>query len=188
MPFHLISNICVYIHYNLFSCTNRLLGNPICANNPNEAYCQIQQEAKPYSTSLTLCGTAACASDLKLNPESCDCAYPYAGLLYFVAPYSVDLSNATLFRSLETSLSMSLGLSPGSVSLQNLLLNNDSYLQMQLELFPTDAKYFSRSEIRTIAFSLSRRTYKAPSELGLYYFRPSKYIFDGKHDYSRTIF
>lgn len=72
---------------------------------------------------------------------------------------------------------MSLGL---SVSLQNLSLSNENNLQMQLELFPSDEKYFSRSEIRTIASALGRRTYKAPSELGLYYFRPSEYIFDGK--------
>lgn len=52
---------------------------------------------------------------------------------------------------------------------------------MQLELFPPDdVKYFSRKEIRTIASALARRTYKAPSELGLYYFRPDEYIFDGK--------
>ncbi|KAL1552159.1 leucine-rich repeat receptor protein kinase HPCA1-like [Salvia divinorum] len=159
-----------------FTKTLMLFGNPVCANNPNQIYCQLQQEAKPYSTSLTLCGTAKCSSDhLKLNPEICTCSYPYSGFLYFVAPSSLDLSNSTLFRSLETSLAVSLGL---SVSLQNLSLNNENNLQMQLELFPADEKYFSRSEIRTVASALSRRTYKAPSELGLYYFRPSEYIFD----------
>ncbi|KAG6409420.1 hypothetical protein SASPL_127459 [Salvia splendens] len=159
-----------------FTKTLMLFGNPVCANNPNQIYCQLQQEAKPYSTSLTLCGMEKCDSDhLKLNPESCTCSYPYAGILYFVAPSSLDLSNATLFRSLETSLTVSLGL---SVSLQNLSLNNENNLQMQLQLFPSDEKYFSRSEIRTVASALGRRTYKAPSELGLYYFRPSEYIFD----------
>ncbi|XP_057801516.1 leucine-rich repeat receptor protein kinase HPCA1-like [Salvia miltiorrhiza] len=165
-----------------FKNTLVLLGNPICANNPNQVYCQIQQELKPYSTSLALCGPATCDSnELKLSPGSCGCAYPYEGVLYFVAPQSMDLSNATLFRALESTLAMSLSLAPGSVSLQNLSFSNDSYLQMQLEVFPTDAKYFSRSEIRTISSALARRTYKAPSELGLYYFKPSEYIFDDEH-------
>lgn len=178
--FHLISNMLI----QQFLLHNRLFGNPICSNNPNQVYCRIQQEAEPYSTSLSLCGTNTCASDLKLNPQSCECAYPYAGILYFVAPYSGDLANATLFRSLETSLSTSLNLSPGSVSLQNLTINDEQYLQMLLELFPVNGKFFSRSEVRSIGYALSRRTYKAPSELGLYYFKASEYIFEGKDDHS----
>ncbi|KAI3459093.1 hypothetical protein Pfo_015756 [Paulownia fortunei] len=119
-----------------------------------------------------------CTSDQKLNPQSCECAYPYEGTLYFRAPSFRDLSNASLFHSLEMSLWTNLGLSPGSVSLQNPFFSGDDYLQMQLELFPSSAKYFNRSEVQRIGFSLSKQTYKPPADFGPYYFIASQYIFE----------
>lgn len=75
---------------------------------------------------------------------------------------------------------MKLSLSPGSVSLQNPFFNVDDYLQVQLELFPSsDSKYFNRSEVERIGFSLSNQTYKPPKEFGPYYFIASPYIFGG---------
>ncbi|KAG8390701.1 hypothetical protein BUALT_Bualt01G0110900 [Buddleja alternifolia] len=161
-----------------YKSTLLLIGNPVCsATLENSVYCQIQQSAKPYSTSLANCGSQICTSDKKLNPQSCDCAYPYEGTLYFRAPSFRDLSNASLFHSLEMSLWVKLGLSPGSVSLQNLFFNVDDYLQVHLGLFPSDAKYFNRSEVQRIGFYLSNQTYKPPSEFGPYYFIASPYIF-----------
>lgn len=159
----------------------RLIGNPVCsASLQNTVYCQIQQLAKPYSTNLTNCGSKTCTSDQKLNPRNCECAYPYEGTLNFRAPSFSDLSNDSLFHSLETSLWTNLGLSPGSVSLQDPSFNENDYLQMQLELFPSNAKYFNRSEVQRIGFSLSRQTYKPPPGFGPYYFIASPYDFGGK--------
>ncbi|KAI3470385.1 hypothetical protein Pfo_027048 [Paulownia fortunei] len=161
-----------------YKSTLLLIGNPVCsASMENTVYCQIQQSAKPYSTSLANCGSQICTSDQKLNPQSCDCAYPYEGTLYFRAPSFRDLSNASLFHSLEMSLWVKLGLSPGSISLQNPFFNVDDYLQVQLGLFPSDAKYFNRSEVQRIGFSLSNQTYKPPAEFGPYYFIALPYIF-----------
>ncbi|KAL2227850.1 probable leucine-rich repeat receptor-like protein kinase At5g49770 [Sesamum indicum] len=162
--------------------TLMLIGNPVCSVSlKNTVYCQIQQPPGPYSTSLKNCGVETCDSDSKLNPQNCECAYPYEGTLYFRAPSFRELTNSSLFRSLEMSLWTKLGLYPGSVSLQNLFFNDDDYLQMQLQLFPHNAKYFSRSEVQRIGFSLSNQTYKPPPDFGPYYFMASPYVFGDGH-------
>lgn len=149
------------------------------ASLQNTVYCQPQQLDKSYSTSLAKCGSKTCKSDEKLNPQSCECAYPYEGTLYFRAPSFSDLSNANLFLSLETSLWTNLGLSPGSVFLDGLFFNLDDYLQMQLALFPSDADSFNRSDVQRLGYALSRQTYKPPTEFGPYHFIASPYIYFG---------
>ncbi|KAL9165904.1 hypothetical protein ABFS82_06G200200 [Erythranthe guttata] len=158
--------------------TLMLYGNPVCSSSlQNTVYCQIQQLDASYSTSLVKCGTQTCKSDKKVNPQTCECAYPYEGTLYFRAPSFRDLSNASLFMSLESSLSTNLSLSPGSVSLHGLSFNDDEYLQMDIDLFPTDAELFNRSEIQRLGFALSRQIYKPPVDFGPYYFIASPYFF-----------
>ncbi|VFQ70309.1 unnamed protein product [Cuscuta campestris] len=160
-----------------------LIGNPICVSAlANTHYCHLQhQAAKPYSTSLANCGTKPCSSNKKLSPQSCECAYPYEGTLYFRGPTFRELSNVELFHSLEMSLWVKLGLSPGSVSLMNPFFNIDDYLQVHLELFPSTGMYFSRSEVQRIGFFLSNQTYKPPPEFGPYYFIASPYSFPAEH-------
>ncbi|XP_058210914.1 leucine-rich repeat receptor protein kinase HPCA1 [Rhododendron vialii] len=166
-----------------FTNTLILIGNPVCTSAlANTEYCQLEQQtARPYSTSLANCGTTSCSPDQKLNPQSCDCAYPYGGTLYFRGPLFRELSNANIFHSLEMSMWMKLGLTPGSVSLQNPFFNLDDYLQVQLELFPTGGKYFNRTEILRLGFALSNQTYKPPSEFGPYYFIAAPYFFPDEH-------
>ncbi|KAL0302952.1 UNVERIFIED_CONTAM: putative leucine-rich repeat receptor-like protein kinase [Sesamum radiatum] len=161
--------------------TLMLIDNPVCsASLKNTVYCQIQQRQDLIPPASKTVGRKR-ATLTKLNPQSCKCAYPYEGTLYFRAPSFRDLTNSSLFRSLEMSLWTKLGLSPGSVSLQNLFFNDDDYLQMQLQLFPHNAKYFSRSEVQRIGFSLSNQTYKPPAEFGPYYFIASPYAFGDGH-------
>ncbi|XP_073123121.1 leucine-rich repeat receptor protein kinase HPCA1-like [Henckelia pumila] len=162
-----------------YKSTLMLYGNPVCsASLENTVYCQIQEPEKSYSTSLSNCGSHSCDSDEKLNPQSCECAYPYAGTLNFRAPSFRDLSNVTLFRSLETTLWLQLGLSNGSVSLNNPFFNIYDYLQMELALFPTNSKYFNRSEIRRLGYMFSNQIYKPPSGFGPYYFIAAQYSFE----------
>ncbi|XP_073040509.1 LOW QUALITY PROTEIN: leucine-rich repeat receptor protein kinase HPCA1-like [Primulina eburnea] len=162
-----------------YNSTLMLYGNPVCsASLENTVYCQIQEPEKAYSTSLANCGSQSCDSDEKLNPQSCECAYPYEGTLNFRAPSSRDLSNVTLFQTLETTLWLQLGLSYGSVSLQNPFFNIYDYLQVELALFPTNSKYFNRSEIRRLGFMLSNQIYKPPSGFGPYYFIAAQYNFE----------
>ncbi|CAH8330538.1 unnamed protein product [Eruca vesicaria subsp. sativa] len=157
-----------------------LVGNPVCTTAlSNTNYCQIQQKQakRIYSTSLANCGGKSCPLDQKVSPQSCECAYPYEGTLYFRGPMFRDLTNANTYHSLEMSLWVKLGLTPGSVSLQNPFFNNDDYLQIQLELFPSMGKYFNRSEVQRIGFDLSNQTYKPPPLFGPYYFIASPYTF-----------
>ncbi|KZV24300.1 putative leucine-rich repeat receptor-like protein kinase [Dorcoceras hygrometricum] len=165
-----------------YKSTLELIGNPVCsASLENTIYCQIQQSARPYTTSLANCGSELCEDNQKLNPQSCECAYPYEGTLYFRAPLFRDLSNSSLFHSLEMSLWLKLGLSPGSVSVQNPFFNVDDYLQVQLGLFPSNSKFFSRSEVQRLGFALSNQTYKPSAEFGPYFFIASPYIFGDDH-------
>ncbi|XP_048319930.2 leucine-rich repeat receptor protein kinase HPCA1 isoform X1 [Ziziphus jujuba] len=156
-----------------------LVGNPVCTTGiSNTNFCQLQQQSKkPYSTSLANCGSKSCPAEQKLSPQSCDCAYPYEGTLYFRAPSFRELTNVNIFHSLEMSLWTKLDLTPGSVSLQDPLFNEDDYLQVHLALFPSTGKYFNRSEILRIGFELSNQTYKPPEEFGPYYFIASPYVF-----------
>ncbi|KAM7262617.1 hypothetical protein ACFE04_000300 [Oxalis oulophora] len=156
-----------------------LIGNPVCSSAlSNTNYCELQEPyRKPYSTSLANCASKSCPPDQKLSPQSCECAYPYQGALYFRGPSFRDLSGVIIFHSLEMSLWVKLGLTPGSVLLQNPLFNNDDYLEVQLSLFPRSGKYFNRTEIQRIGFDLTNQTYKPPHEFGPYYFIASPYAF-----------
>ena len=158
----------------------RLRGNPVCKTFSSQ-YCHLQQQlSTPYSTSTVKCGPLSCPLDQSINPQSCVCAYPYEGLMVFRAPSFGELTNSTIFQSLESSLWEKLSLTPGSVSIQNLLINSDYYIQLQLELFPSYGMYFNRSEILTIGFDLSNQTYKPPRIFGPYCFIASPYPFPGR--------
>ncbi|KAL5720654.1 hypothetical protein ACHQM5_013300 [Ranunculus cassubicifolius] len=154
-------------------------GNPLCEEESLSAtkYCQFQEHSTSYVTIPRNCGSKPCLSNLKLNPQNCDCALPYEGTLYFRAPFFRDLSNATIFNELERDLWIKLGLTAGSVSLQNPFFNTDNYLQIQLNLFPPSGKYFTRTEIQGLGFDLSNQTYKPPKMFGPYYFLASPYQF-----------
>ncbi|KAG9443445.1 hypothetical protein H6P81_014785 [Aristolochia fimbriata] len=171
LQFNNISSLSSAYNYTLL-----LYGNPICSHAPNLRFCQ-QQPKKPYSTSLSECGNKTCPSDQKLNPQSCNCAYPYEGNFIFRAPVFQDLSNSTAFQSLEKSLWTQLNLTTGSVSLQNPYFNNDDYLRVETGLFPSQGMYFDQSEVQRIGFALASHTFKPPTEFGPYYFIPSSYNF-----------
>ncbi|XP_031272527.1 probable leucine-rich repeat receptor-like protein kinase At5g49770 [Pistacia vera] len=160
-----------------------LVGNPVCSSDlSNMNYCQVQQQtAKPYSTSLANCGGRSCPPDQRLSPQSCECAYPFEGTMYFRGPSFRELSNVSLFHELEMSMWVKMELNPGSVFLQNPFFNTDDYLQVQLALFPSTGKYFNRSEIQRIGFQFSNQTYKPPKEFGPYYFIANPYPFPESH-------
>ncbi|XP_021829004.1 probable leucine-rich repeat receptor-like protein kinase At5g49770 [Prunus avium] len=158
-----------------------LVGNPICADGTSpESFCQLpQQDTETYITSSN-CANITCPDNQKLSPQSCLCAYPFEGTLYFRAPSFRDLSNLTRFHLLEKSLQDKLGLTPGSVSLENPSFDDiNDYLQIHLALFPPTGTCFNRSEIIKIGFDLSNQTYKPPEGFGPYYFISYRYTFPG---------
>ncbi|KAJ9179724.1 hypothetical protein P3X46_008058 [Hevea brasiliensis] len=161
-----------------YTSTLILVGNPVCSALSNTNYCQLQQPtSKAYSTSVTKCGNPQCPYGQKLSPQRCECAYPYEGTLYFRAPSFKDSSDVNRFQELEMSLWVKLGLTPGSVFIQDPFFNVDDYLQVQLALFPPTGKYFNRTEIIRIGFDLSNQTYKPPKDFGPYLFIASPYPF-----------
>ncbi|KAD3337830.1 hypothetical protein E3N88_33351 [Mikania micrantha] len=161
--------------------TLELSGNPVCNTAlAHTTYCRVQQQTlKAYSTSLANCGSKSCRTNQKLSPQTCECAYPYEGTLYFRAPSFRELSNANVWHSLEMSLWVKLGLTPGSVSLQNPFFNMDDYLQVYLQLFPSKSKRFNRSDVQKMGFYLSNQTYKPPAGFGPYFFIAMPYDFSG---------
>ncbi|XP_071740760.1 leucine-rich repeat receptor protein kinase HPCA1-like [Rutidosis leptorrhynchoides] len=161
--------------------TLELYGNPVCNKTLKQTkYCQLQQASISYSTNLVQCGTKTCRSDLKLSP-GCACAYPYEGNMYFRAPSFGLLSNDTLWHSLETSLWTKLNLNPGSVALHDPFLNTDDYVQINVQLFPSKSKYFTRPQVQQMGFFLSNQTYKPPPEFGPYIFIAFPYSFLDGH-------
>ncbi|KAK8490844.1 hypothetical protein V6N11_066517 [Hibiscus sabdariffa] len=160
-----------------------LIGNPVCTTViSNMNFCQIQQQnTKPYYTSLANCGSKSFPIDQKLSPQSCECAYPFEGTLYFRELMFRELSNVNMFHSLEMSLWVKLGLTPGSLFLRNPFFNVEDYLQIQLAPFPSGGEYFNRSEVLKIGFDLNNQTYKPPPEFGPYYFIASPYTFPASH-------
>ncbi|XP_040995685.1 leucine-rich repeat receptor protein kinase HPCA1-like [Juglans microcarpa x Juglans regia] len=158
-----------------------LVGNPVCPSTMlKDSYCQQNQKPTNYSTSLARCASTLCPLNQKCSPQSCECAYPYEGTLYFRGPLFRELSNVTVFRILEIKLTMNLRLLPGSIYIQDTWFNSDDYLQMQLALFPSIGKYFNRSEIQRIGFSLTYQADKLPHMFGPYYFMAYPYAFPAK--------
>lgn len=158
----------------------RLAGNPVCTNGQiaGTNYCRLlPQQQPPYSTSLAKCGGKTCSTEQAISPQSCDCAYPYSGVLIFRAPFFRDITNSTRFETLEMSMWMDLQLTPGSVSLQNPFFDSDNYLRVQLQLFPSGGVYFNRLEVQRLGFELSNQTYKPPHEWGPYLFLALPYNF-----------
>ncbi|KAI3874920.1 hypothetical protein MKW98_019493 [Papaver atlanticum] len=62
-----------------------------------------------------------------------------------------------------------------SVSLSNPKEDADSYLEVSLQVFPSDKQSFSRSEIAKMGFMLSNQTFKPPKTFGPYFFIASQY-------------
>jgi serine/threonine protein kinase len=181
-----LSSVTVTASYNG---TLSLAGNPVCDRLPNTQYCNVTQRAAaaPYSTSLVKCFSGTCnAVGESMSPQSCACAYPYQGVMYFRAPFFGDVTNGTAFQELESRLWTKLDLTPGSVFLQDPFFNADAYMQVQVKLFPSGSAYFNRSEVMRIGFDLSNQTFKPPKEFGPYYFIASPYPFPEERSSSRS--
>ncbi|CAN6581731.1 unnamed protein product [Malus baccata var. baccata] len=155
-----------------------LVGNPFCYDN-SSSFCQpAQSNTKTYATS-TDCPSITCPGGQQPSPQSCQCGYPFEGTLDFRAPSFGELTNVSLFKSLEKSLWEKLHLTPGSVSLDNPFFDIDDHLKVLVALFPPTGTYFNRSDIIRIGFDMSNQTYKPPKEFGPFSFIAAPYNFPG---------
>ncbi|CAN6581730.1 unnamed protein product [Malus baccata var. baccata] len=157
-----------------------LVGNPFCYDN-SSSFCQpAQSNTKTYATS-TDCPSITCPGGQQPSPQSCQCGYPFEGTLDFRAPSFGELTNVSLFKSLEKSLWEKLHLTPGSVSLDNPFFDIDDHLKVLVALFPPTGTYFNRSDIIRIGFDMSNQTYKPPKEFGPFSFIAAPYNFPDTH-------
>ncbi|KAM0834943.1 hypothetical protein ACQ4PT_063249 [Festuca glaucescens] len=162
------------------SLTVMLLNNPACFDESLSGgpFCSVQQpNVIPYRTSMDKCAmTTRCPSDQNQNPVNCGCAFAYSGKMIFRAALFKDSSDSVMFQQLETSLWTQSNLRAGAVELSDVHFNSDSYLQVQVELFPSSRTSFNHSELIVIGFLLSNHTYKQPEKFGPYIFIADKYI------------
>jgi hypothetical protein len=96
--------------------------------------------------------------------------------MIFRAALFKDSSDSVMFQQLETSLWTQLNLRAGAVELSDIHFNSDSYLQVQLELFPPSGTTFNKSQVSFIGSLFSNQIYKPPSKFGPYFFIGDKYL------------
>lgn len=159
-----------------------LMDNPVCYEERSEDYCGSTQMNFEYSTPQDNCLKTQCNSDQILSP-TCKCAYPYTGDLFFRAPSFSDLSNTSIYESLQKKMLSSFSqYQPlvDSVSLSNPEKNSEDYLVLHLQVFPFGEDHFNRTGIATIGFALSNQTFKPPPNFGPFFFNGESYkYFEG---------
>lgn len=159
-----------------------LRNNPICFEEGSGDYCGISQMNFGYSTPQENCLKTQCSSDQILSP-TCKCAYPYTGDLIFRAPSFSDLTNTSIYESLQKSMLSAFSRYQelvDSVSLSNPEKNSEYYLVLHLQVFPFGQDHFNRTGIATIGFALSNQTFKPPPNFGPFFFNGESYkYFEG---------
>nr|QJR84046.1 CARD1-like protein 1 [Phtheirospermum japonicum] len=166
-----------------------LVGNPICDEGVTQSYCTIPPQSNTtYTTPTENCTPSPCSSEQVSSP-TCQCSYPYSGMLYFRAPSFYNYGNATVFESLQNKM-MSTFTSHqqpvDSVSVSNPTKNIDNYLLLSLQVFPSGEDHFNRTGISRIGFFLSNQTFKPPEGFGPFYFIANNYpYFEGLKEGSK---
>lgn len=156
----------------------RLVGNLVCKETGVSAsYCTIPTPNSPDVLLPNNCEPIPCSSN-QISSPNCKCAYPYTGLLVLRAPSFSDLENTTIYMSLQRHLMDSFTsneLPVDSVSLSNPRKDSSEYLELKLQVFPSNQDHFSQKVISQIGFMLSNQTFKPPKQFGPYYFRGDSY-------------
>ncbi|XP_026389620.1 probable leucine-rich repeat receptor-like protein kinase At5g49770 [Papaver somniferum] len=158
----------------------RLMDNPVCRGSMGVAakFCHLPTHSSPsYSTPPNNCVPSLCTNGQSSSPN-CECSYPYSGTLFFRSPSFSDLGNTSYYTSLQSALLRSFQTHDApvdSVSLSNPREDADSYLEVSLQVFPSDKQSFGRSEIAKMGFLLSNQTFKPPKTFGPYFFIASQY-------------
>jgi hypothetical protein len=90
--------------------------------------------------------------------------------MVFRAPSFKDLTDSETFQELETSLSKDSNLRVSAVYLSDVHFDNNSYIQVQVELFPPSGTSFNKTQVSTIGSLFSNQIYKPPPKFGPYFF------------------
>ncbi|XP_057249528.1 leucine-rich repeat receptor protein kinase HPCA1 [Beta vulgaris subsp. vulgaris] len=160
-------------------------GNPFCQDTQvTLPYCNNQQElGSSYSTPV-FCTPRRCTSTQTSSPN-CRCAYPYTGTLRFLVPSVSAFGNANYFINLQLHILqrlVNLTLPVESISLSDVNMNSDGYLNMHLAIFPAEQDHFNRTGVFSLGLVFSNQIYKPPTEYGPYYFIANSYTEFGGND------
>lgn len=122
------------------------------------------------------CGSKSCSKDQVLSP-SCICSHPYTGTLHFFSFSFSDFQNLTYYNILRgsiTSVLLSDGLAIEPVFLGSPAVDIYSYLQIPLQIFPSEQDIFNRKSVSRIGFLLNRQPFSI-EYFGPFYFIDQPY-------------
>ncbi|XP_075492808.1 leucine-rich repeat receptor protein kinase HPCA1-like [Primulina tabacum] len=165
-----------------------LVGNPICTTaGATQKFCTIEKQNNSFSSSND-CGGKSCRRDEALS-RSCQCSHPYTGTLHFFSFSFTDFQNSTYYNELHgriMNILLASGLPVDSVIVSNPTININSYLEISLQLFPSDQDSFNRTSVSGIGFLLNRQPFEI-KYFGPFYFIDEPYCcFAGSKKSSNT--
>ncbi|KAL4556396.1 hypothetical protein LXL04_039047 [Taraxacum kok-saghyz] len=137
-----------------------LANNPVCeGGGATGRYCQPMNPNFPNRLPSSNCPAASCPSNKILSPN-CACANPYTGTIYFLSYSFSNMDNSTYDTILHDALMSafrSSQLPVESISISNASVNEFSYLQYKLHVFPSGQDYFTRSTVSSIGTVINRQ-------------------------------
>ncbi|XP_057988930.1 leucine-rich repeat receptor protein kinase HPCA1 [Hevea brasiliensis] len=158
-----------------YSKTLMLQGNPFCATiGSTENYCSLlQQPNTSYSPPPNNCVQHDCNSNQIISPR-CKCAYPITGTLKFRSISFSDLGNAGYYnhaQALMMDAFQSIQFPVDSIALSDPFKDEYDYLELRIEVFPSNSDSFNRTGFSMITSQLNNLTFfQLPSSFGPLYF------------------
>ncbi|KAJ9162737.1 hypothetical protein P3X46_022490 [Hevea brasiliensis] len=158
-----------------YSKTLMLQGNPFCATiGSTENYCSLlQQPNTSYSPPPNNCVQHDCNSNQIISP-SCKCAYPITGTLKFRSISFSDLGNASYYnhaQALMMDAFQSIQFPVDSIALSDPFKDEYDYLELRIEVFPSNSDSFNRTGFSMITSQLNNLTFfQLPSSFGPLHF------------------
>ncbi|XP_023756267.1 leucine-rich repeat receptor protein kinase HPCA1 isoform X1 [Lactuca sativa] len=162
-----------------------LANNPLCEGGTTGRYCSARNPNLPNGfPSNNNCPPVRCPSDKILSPN-CACTHPYTGTIYFLSYSFSNLENSTYYMLLHDALISafrSSQLPVESISVSNARVNEFSYLQYTLHVFPSGQDFFTRSTISSIGTVINRQNLFSLPQFGPLFFLDDSYCcFPGVH-------
>ncbi|XP_024966564.1 probable leucine-rich repeat receptor-like protein kinase At5g49770 [Cynara cardunculus var. scolymus] len=159
------NSIANFTQNSVYNMSLNLVNNPVCEEGrPKGRYCGAGKPNIPNGYPSNSCTPVRCSSNKLLSPN-CNCSHPYTGTIHFFSHSFSDLDNTTYYTILHDvliSAFRSNQLPVDSISISNAIVDEFSYLQYRLNIFPSDQDYFTRSEVSSIGTVLNRQTFILP--------------------------
>ncbi|KAF2317292.1 hypothetical protein GH714_019463 [Hevea brasiliensis] len=110
----------------------------------------------------------------QISSPNCKCAYPITGTMHFRSISFSDLGNASYYISLQASMMDAFQFDQfpvDSIALSDPIMDEYDYLDLRIEVFPSNSDSFNRTGFSMITSQLNNLTFfKRPSSFGPFYF------------------